>query len=327
MNKVILICGKICAGKTTYAKRIANDINAVILSVDEITLTLFGQYIGDKHDEMVEKTEKYLLKKTVELVSKGIDVILDWGFWMYKERQFVTKYFTDLKIKVEWHYVKVDNVNWQKYLSKRNCKIKNNMENFYFIDNAIAEKFWNIFEEPQPDEIDIWYDNNVETSEDNISLNEITLNNKKIGVSACLAGKICRYDGQYIGNKKIEEFMEKYNVFVFCPEIQGGLPTPREQAEIQDGDGIDVWNNKSKVMTINGNDVTEEYKKGACSVLKMLKKENISTVILKEGSPSCGSSIIHDGSFSGTKKNGVGVAAALFRENKILVYGDNEVVP
>jgi predicted kinase len=57
MNKVILICGKMCAGKSTYAKKIANDINAVILSVDEITLALFGQNISDKHDEMVEKTE------------------------------------------------------------------------------------------------------------------------------------------------------------------------------------------------------------------------------------------------------------------------------
>jgi predicted kinase len=160
MNKVILICGKICSGKTTYAKYIVNDINAVILSVDEITLALFGQYIGDKHDEIVEKTEKYLFRKAVELISKGINVIFDWGFWTNEERQFATKYFTDLGIVVEWHYVEVDNINWQKYLSKRNNLIKNNMEDFYLIDNAIAEKFWNLFEEPKKEEIDIWYDNN-----------------------------------------------------------------------------------------------------------------------------------------------------------------------
>jgi uncharacterized protein YbbK (DUF523 family) len=156
-------------------------------------------------------------------------------------------------------------------------------------------------------------------------LYEITVNNKKIGVSACLAGKICRYDGKYMSNKTIEKFIEKNDVFTFCPEMQGGLPTPREQAEIQNGDGTDVWNNKSKILTINGNDVTEEFKKGAYTVLKMLQKENISTVILKEGSPSCGSSIIHDGSFSGNKKNGIGVAAALFRQNKIVVYSETEV--
>jgi predicted kinase len=162
MNKVILICGKICAGKSTYARKIANDINAVILSVDEITLALFGQYIGDKHDEMVEKTEKYLLKKAIELVSKGIDVILDWGFWTHEERQFVTKYFTDIGIKVEWHYVEVNIINRQKHLSKRNNEIKNNIVNFYYIDSATADKFWNLFEEPKQNEIDVWYDNNGE---------------------------------------------------------------------------------------------------------------------------------------------------------------------
>lgn len=162
----------------------------------------------------------------------------------------------------------------------------------------------------------------LEGVKDNISLDELILNNKKIGVSACLAGKICRYDGKYAGNKTIEKFIKKNDVFTFCPEIQGGLPTPREQAEIQDGDGVDVWNNKSNVLTLNGKDVTEAFKKGACNALKMLQNKNISTVILKEGSPSCGCSIIYDGTFSGVKKNGAGVATALFRQNKILVYSD-----
>jgi hypothetical protein len=74
MNKVILICGKRCSGKKKKEKKIANDINEVILTVDEITLALFGQYIGDKHDEKVKKTEKYLYKKTVELISKYFSV-------------------------------------------------------------------------------------------------------------------------------------------------------------------------------------------------------------------------------------------------------------
>jgi predicted kinase len=162
MNKVILICGKICSGKTTYAKKIAKDNNAVILSVDEITLALFGQHLGDKHDEIAERTEKYLFKKAVEIISGGINVIFDWGFWMRKQRQFAAKYFNDLGINVEWHYVEADDTNWQKYLSKRNNAINNNAEDFYFIDNAVAEKFRNLFEEPQPDEIDVWFDNNID---------------------------------------------------------------------------------------------------------------------------------------------------------------------
>jgi uncharacterized protein YbbK (DUF523 family) len=107
--------------------------------------------------------------------------------------------------------------------------------------------------------------------------------------------------------------------------MQGGLPTPREQAEIQNGDGIDIWNNKSKIFTINSKDVTEEFKKGAYNVLNILQKENITTVILKEGSPSCGSSTIYNGSFSGVKKNGAGVSAALFRQNGIIVYSEKEI--
>ena len=156
-------------------------------------------------------------------------------------------------------------------------------------------------------------------------MDALILNNKQIGVSACLAGSICRYDGKFIGNKTIEKFIEENEVLIFCPEIQGGLPTPREQAEIQNGDGIDVWNNKCKVLTINGKDITEEFKEGANNVLKMLKKKNITTVILKEESPSCGSSIIYNGTFSGLKKRGMGVTTALLRQNNILVYSDEEI--
>jgi uncharacterized protein YbbK (DUF523 family) len=155
-------------------------------------------------------------------------------------------------------------------------------------------------------------------------LDEIALHGK-IGVSACLAGHICRYDGKYAGNKTIENFCEKNDVFAFCPEMQGGRPIPREPAEIQNGDGYDVLDNKSKVLTIKGNDVTEEYKKGAHDVLRMLQEKNISTVILKDGSPSCGSSVIYDGTFSKSKKIGVGVTTALLRQNKILVYSEKEI--
>ena len=69
MAKVILICGKICCGKTTYSQKLCSENNAVLLSVDEITLALFGQHCGDKHDEYVERTEKYLLSKSLELIQ------------------------------------------------------------------------------------------------------------------------------------------------------------------------------------------------------------------------------------------------------------------
>ena len=165
MGKVILICGKICAGKTRYAKKMAKDIKGVILSTDEIMLGLFGQYLGDMHDEIAEKTEIYLFKKAVEIIFSGINVILDWGFWTREKRQFATKYFNNSGIKVEWHYVEVDNENWRRNISKRNNAVINNKENFYFIDDNVVEKFMCLFEEPQPDEIDIWYKNDEENTE------------------------------------------------------------------------------------------------------------------------------------------------------------------
>ena len=77
MAKIILICGKICSGKTTYAKRLAAEHKAALLSVDEITLAMFGQHIGDKRDEMVERAENYLYKKSLELIAIDINVIFD----------------------------------------------------------------------------------------------------------------------------------------------------------------------------------------------------------------------------------------------------------
>ena len=160
MSKVILICGKICSGKTTYAKNIAKNINAIILSVDELMLSLFGQHLGEKHDEMLEKTEKYLYKKSVELLSNGLNVILDWGFWTKEERLTATKYYTNIGIKVEWHYIEIDDITWKNHLEKRNDAIVNNEQEFYYIDDNIAKKFSNIFEEPKPNEIDVWFKNN-----------------------------------------------------------------------------------------------------------------------------------------------------------------------
>ena len=160
MAKIILICGKICSGKTTYAKNIMEKNKAVLLSVDEITLTLFGQHLGNRHEEIAEKTEKYLYKKSVEIISLGINVIFDWGFWRKSQRKYAAEYFGNLGINIEWHYIDVDNEIWEKYVQKRNNTIENCSENNYFIDENIARKFWNNFEEPQKEEINIWYRNN-----------------------------------------------------------------------------------------------------------------------------------------------------------------------
>ena len=93
MAKVVLICGKICCGKTTYAQKLCAENKAVLLSVDEILLTLFGRHCGDKHDEYTEKAKAYLLNKSLELVKCGMNTVLDWGFWKKSERKAVKEFF------------------------------------------------------------------------------------------------------------------------------------------------------------------------------------------------------------------------------------------
>lgn len=136
---------------------------------------------------------------------------------------------------------------------------------------------------------------------------------ENIIVSACLLGVSCRYDGNSKPNEKIINLKEKYNLIPICPEIMGGLPTPRMPAEIKDG----------RVKTENGIDVTEEYKKGADEAIKLAKLFGCKKAILKENSPSCGCGKIYNGEFTRTLKDGNGITAELFIKNGIDVFGEN----
>ena len=155
MAKVYLICGKICCGKTTYAQELCNDNNAVLLSVDEITLALFGQHPGDKHDEYVERTEKYLLNKSVELISKDINVVLDWGFWTKAERESAKGFYKSRNIECELYYIDKSDETWKSRLHKRNNAVLANETSAYYVDDNLSAKFASIFEVPSEDEIDV----------------------------------------------------------------------------------------------------------------------------------------------------------------------------
>ena len=159
MGIIILICGKIGSGKTTYAQTLAKERDAILLSCDEITL-LFGQYLGDKHDEVVERTQKHLFSKAVELLSKGVNVIFDWGFWQKAERNEATAFFAERGFAVELHYVKVSDDIWRRNLAERNSSFTGLNDDFYFIDDGTADNFGNMFEEPQNSEYDFLYENN-----------------------------------------------------------------------------------------------------------------------------------------------------------------------
>ena len=130
---------------------------------------------------------------------------------------------------------------------------------------------------------------------------------EKILVSACLLGVNCKYNGGNNASDEVDEFLKDYEIIPICPEIMGGLTTPRVAAE-QKGD---------KVITKEGKDVTKQYKKGAEECLFLAKKYDVKKALLKLKSPSCGVGQIYDGSFSHTLINKNGITAQLLLENGV----------
>ncbi|MCM3584893.1 DUF523 domain-containing protein [Mesobacillus maritimus] len=145
-----------------------------------------------------------------------------------------------------------------------------------------------------------------------------------IVVSSCLAGLEVRYNGTHCLNQKIMRLIEAKEAIAVCPELLGGFSTPREPAEIIGGNGEDVLDGKAKVIEKSGRDVTELYIKGAYLTLKKAIEVNATVVVLKEYSPSCGSSMIYNGEFIGEKKAGNGVTAALLKRNGIQVMSEKQ---
>lgn len=156
MAKVIVTCGKICAGKSTYAEKICNENNGLIFSVDEIMLTVFGQDAGERHDEYVEKIKKYLLEKSCKAVFQGIDIVLDWGLWTAVERKNIREFYQRHGIECEIHYIEICDKTWKERIEKRNRLVTEGETDAYYIDEMLAKKLDSVFEEPEKHEIDVW---------------------------------------------------------------------------------------------------------------------------------------------------------------------------
>ena len=152
--KVIMTCGKICSGKSTYARKMREEYKAVILSVDDITLAMFGQDVGDKHDEYVGKLEEYLFGKSVEIVETGTNVVLDWGFWLRSERDYARNFYAKHGIAFELHYINVSDEEWDRRLEKRNADVTAGRIIAYYVDDGLKAKFREMFEPPEENECD-----------------------------------------------------------------------------------------------------------------------------------------------------------------------------
>lgn len=156
MPKVILICGKICVGKSTYAEKIRAENNAVLLSVDEIMLAVFGQYAGERHDEYVRNVQQYIFDKSLEILRAGADVLLDCGFWTKEHRDYSKEFYRQRGIPCELHLIDIDDKEWQRRIEKRNAAISAGRTDAYFVDENLLEKAEKGYETPTSDEVDVW---------------------------------------------------------------------------------------------------------------------------------------------------------------------------
>lgn len=129
----------------------------------------------------------------------------------------------------------------------------------------------------------------------------------KIAVSACLLGENCKYNGGNNYSARVADFIRGHEIVPVCPEVMGGLPTPRIPCEKVQG----------QILNANGQDMTRAFQTGAEKALRKILDEKVDLVILQPRSPSCGAETIYDGTFSGTLTDGNGVFVELLKAHNI----------
>ena len=153
MAKVIMTCGKICCGKTTYARKLEEELGAVVLSIDEVMLSLFPDGAGEMHDAYALRAEQYLLAISLKILRSGTDVILDWGLWTRTQRDRLREFYRANHFPSEIHYLRIDENEWRRRIRQRNSDRAGSPS--YYVDEGLLEKVGSLFEEPAEDEIDL----------------------------------------------------------------------------------------------------------------------------------------------------------------------------
>jgi len=141
----------------------------------------------------------------------------------------------------------------------------------------------------------------------------------KILISQCFLGNKVRYDGtgKLLVHPLISQWQQQKRLVSICPEISGGLPVPRDPAEINPLSG--------QVITEKGINVTPQFTQGADSALTLCLTHNIRFAILKESSPSCGSTFIYDGTFNNKKITGAGITTQRLTQQGIKVFSEDNL--
>ena len=158
MGKVILVCGKICSGKSYYSKQLKDSLNAVIISPDEATYELINNEQGEFYNIFSERLNKYLTKKVGEIAKAGANVIFERGLWSKKQRIELREYYKNIGVDCEIHYVYVDDETWDQNIKERNKRIQEgNGGSDFYLDEGLMNKLKSFWEEPSEEEYDVIY--------------------------------------------------------------------------------------------------------------------------------------------------------------------------
>lgn len=149
----------------------------------------------------------------------------------------------------------------------------------------------------------------------------------RILVSACLLGDPVRWNGRArpAAHPALERWRAEGRLVPVCPELLAGFPVPRPAAETRGGDGAAVLDGAARVVESTGRDATEAFLLGAERALELARARGCRYALLTDGSPSCGSRTVFDGSFGGTRVPGAGVAAALLERNGVSVFAETGI--
>lgn len=146
-------------------------------------------------------------------------------------------------------------------------------------------------------------------------VNKVMNEKPKLLISECLCGSSCRYDGKDNLIKQLPLLQDTFDLVPVCPEVLGGLSTPRDPAERQG----------ERICTANGIDVTKEFLTGAQNTLELAFQNGCNQALMKAKSPSCGYKRIYDGTFSKTLRDGHGCTVEVLLKNNIKVYTEDEI--
>ena len=149
----------------------------------------------------------------------------------------------------------------------------------------------------------------------------------RILMSACFLGRPVRHDGRALtlADEIVARWFAEGRVVSVCPEVEAGMSVPRKPSEIVGGSGSDVLAGQARLLDVDGEEVTPYFECGARLALATCRAHDIGVAVLTDGSPSCGSAVIHDGRFAGRKTMGEGVTTALLRTHGVQVFSQHEI--